>query len=229
MDRTMNLDNIELPTDCRVKYIEKMYYQKYIYKLRFEIDRSQLVRSKHSGRYYSWVEYANKRSLINQLSKSINNQLKDYDYKIRTESFGLGVFTSDSNVVASLITNPPGKLLELIRPLNDKHIDIIDNHRKVVVRKTLFNKEFKFKVYLKYNQEMVENRYLPFKEFLSESVQQWSVNKELVRLFSDDMRKFRYGYTRAVYLNSSEDLMMFQLKFNDYISKVEEVILLSDL
>lgn len=222
----MSLDNIEIPVNCRIRYTEKMYYQKYIYKLKFEIDKSQLIKSKYSGRYYYSIEYSNKKKLIDELIDSLKKNITNHDYKIRRETFGIGLFTNNLKDIIQLINNPSRKLIEITRPLNDKHVDVIDTYRKAIVRKTLFNKEFKFKVYLKHDRELFENGYRPIRKFLEESIDKWNVNRILLLVFSG---RNRYGYTKAVYLNSAEDLMMFQLKFNNYIYKIEEAILLSSL
>jgi hypothetical protein len=227
----MNLDNIKLPSGCKLKYTQKMYYKKYIYKLIFEVDRSKLVKSTSKQNYFysKYHSYSNRMQVINELLKQIDHHVKSDDYRLRAENVRISLFTSDINDVTSLITNMSDRLVEFERPFNDNHIQILDNFRKVVVRNSLFEKEFKFKIYLKYDHKMRETRYHSVQNFLESLDSKWSVNSTLNRFFNTAITGRHIGYTAAVYLTSAEDLMMFQLRFNEDILKIEEAILVTEL
>jgi hypothetical protein len=231
MAQIMNLDNIQLPARCKVKYTQKMYYKKYIYKLIFEVDKNKLIRSQGKQTYYyaKYISYTNRMQLINDLLKSIDQHMTNDDYRLRSESIRISLFTSDINDVVSLIANMPDRLVEFERPYNDNHVQILDNFRKVVVRPSLFEKEYKFKIYLRYDHKMREIRYSPVQQFLENLDGKWTVNSTLTRFFNTKMVGRHMGYTAAVYLNSAEDLMMFQLRFNEDIAKIEEAVLISEL
>jgi hypothetical protein len=77
---------------------------------------------------------------------------------------------------------------------------------------------------------MRETRYLEIKEFAdSLEAGSWDANYWMKRFWHTHSSSNRIGYTIALYLKDSSDLMMFQLRFNDQIEKIEEAVLLSDL
>lgn len=232
MEQTTNFDNINLPSGCKLKYTQKMYYKKYIFKLIFEVDKSKLVKStgsKQSYFYAKYHSYTNRMQVINDLLKQIDQHVKNDDHRLRAENVRVSLFTSNLDDVKSLVSNLGHRLVEFERPYNDNHVQIMDNFRKVVVRNSLFEKEFKFKIYLKYDHKMRETRYAGVQNFLETLDSKWSVNSTLNRFFNTAMTGRHLGYTAAVYLTSAEDLMMFQLRFNDDIVKIEEAMLISDL
>ncbi len=236
MEPITSFDNISIPPGCKVKYIQKMYYGKYIYKLAFEVDKTKLVKNQNQKTsYYSWASikytsYINKVALMSDLINKIKESMTDDEYRLRAEGFGVGVFTNNENDIKSLLTTLSTRVVEFYQPLNDKHIDIIDKHRKVIVRNSLFEKDFKFKIYMKYDYKMRETRYLEVKEF-TDSLENgsWDANYGMKRFWHTHSSSNRIGYTVALYLKDPSDLMMFQLRFNDSIEKIEEAVLLSEL
>jgi len=227
----MNFDDIKLPSSCKLKYTKKMYYKKYIFKMVFEIDKSKLVRStvKQNYFYARFHAYSNRVELVAELLAQLDKHVKSSDYRVRTESIRISLFTSDFDDVLALTSNLGHRLVEFERPYNDNHVEILDNFRKVVVRNSFFERDYKFKIYLKYDYKMRESRYSDVQNFLENLDSKWAVNSILDKFFNTKVTTRRLGYTAAVYLNNPEDLMMFQLRFNDDISKIEEAILVSDL
>lgn len=227
----MNFDDIKLPSSCKLKYTKKMYYKKYIFKMVFEIDKSKLVRStvKQNYFYARFHAYSNRVELVAELLAQLDKHVKSSDYRVRTESIRISLFTSDFDDVLALTSNLGHRLVEFERPYNNNHVEILDNFRKVVVRNSFFERDYKFKIYLKYDYKMRESRYSDVQNFLQNLDSKWAVNSILDKFFNTKVTTRRLGYTAAVYLNNPEDLMMFQLRFNDDISKIEEAILVSDL
>lgn len=230
MVQIMKLDDLIVPKGCKVKYTQKMYYSKYIYKMVFEIDRSKLIKSEvQSWRSIRNYHYTNRLALIHDLLKELKKNIKNDDYRIRAENCSISLFTNSLDDINQLITSFSKNAIELYRPLNEQHVEVMDKFRKVVVRQSLFNKDYKFKIYLRFSFELRENRYKDVREFLENLDGEWAVNHILDRFFHTKMGGRHLGYTAAVYLNKVEDLMMFQLKFNNDINKIEEAILLSEL
>jgi hypothetical protein len=197
----------------------------------FEIDKSKLVRStvKQNYFYARFHAYSNRVELVAELLAQLDKHVKSSDYRVRTESIRISLFTSDFDDVLALTSNLGHRLVEFERPYNDNHVEILDNFRKVVVRNSFFERDYKFKIYLKYDYKMRESRYSDVQNFLENLDSKWAVNSILDKFFNTKVTTRRLGYTAAVYLNNPEDLMMFQLRFNDDISKIEEAILVSDL
>ena len=234
METTTNFDELSIPPGCKVKYIQKMYYGKYVYKLYFEIDKTKLVKNQNQ-KTYSWnsnrfVNYTNRTAMMAEMVSKIKNAVVVDDYRLRAEGFGIGVFTNSEENVKILIDKLSTRLVEFYRPLNDKHADFIDKHRKVIVRNSLFEKYFKFKIYMKYDYKVRETRYMEVKEFADNLENgSWDANYTMKRFWHTHADSRRCGYTVALYLKDPSDLMMFQLRFNNDIEKIEEAVLLSEL
>ena len=232
----MSSDNFKIPGGCKAKYIEKMYFAKYMYKLVFEIDKTKLVRTpdSHKMSYWSYrhTSYLNRADLLNDLVRLVKRNIKSTDFRFRAESTKVSVFINDIDDINRMLEKVGSRLIEFEYPVNEKHADLIDQHRKVVVRNTLFEKNFKFKIYLKYNSEERERRYSDLKTFMEgfgHPGQDWHVNSGLRFMFYTSKAQRFSGYTMAVYLKNVDDLMMFQLRYNEDISKIEEAVLVSDL
>lgn len=230
MVQIMNFDNITIPDRIDVRYIQKKYYSKYFCKLIFQIDRSKLVK-KNIKQWYnsSYSTYINRFDLINTLIREIKSHIVDDDYRVRAEGNTVSVFTNSETNVAKLVNGLPDQIIELHRPLNTAHVDLVENHKKVLVRNSLFEKKYKFKVYLRVSWEQREARFKEFKEWLESSGSDYDINSILRKYFYTNQGMRGIGYTAAVYFNDPQDLMMFQLRFNDKILNIEEAVLLSEL
>jgi len=234
----MTLDDIQLPSWVKVNFIEKQYYSKYFCKLTLAIDSSKIKSTGQKYEYDRW-SYRYKHSseiagLNKKLCKDILRVLGEKDYRLRREGKDVSVFFNDEEILQVLKEQLPGRITEFHRPLNDAHKEVVVDNRRIRVRKSLFEKQFKFKVYLSNDWNLRERRYKEFQEWV-ESMdnipfeQRWKLNSGLLRMFNPRASVRSAGYTMAIYLNDPEDLMMCQLKFNDKIQYVEEAMLLQDL
>jgi hypothetical protein len=73
-----------------------------------------------------------------------------------------------------------------------------------------------------------ESRYNEVKEYL-ENISDYGLNGTMHDFFNTNFNNKRIGWTAAVYLNDPSDLMMFQLRFDDDIMKIEEAVLIDNL
>lgn len=230
MVQNMNLDKLEIPHHVQVKYIQKKYYNKYFYKITLKLDQNKLIKDERSrSRGFSYSYYSNRFSLLNDVIEQVKQVIVDDDYRFRTEGINVSVFTNSEANISMIIDKMGSQVTILYRPLNSAHIDIVENYNKVLVRSSLFENEYKFKVYLKFSWEQRENRFKEYKDWLEESNLNYGINKTLNQYFYTNKGMRGIGYTAAVYFNDPQDLMIFQLRFNDRILKIEEAILLSDL
>jgi hypothetical protein len=99
----------------------------------------------------------------------------------------------------------------------------------VLVRKSLFEGKYKFKIYFKSDWKEKAERYPKIKEWVDSLQCDYKLNNILEGFFNTKRPIRNLGYTIAVYLNDPGDLMMCQLRFNDSILKVEEAVLLEEL
>lgn len=229
METTSFLDNINFAKNTKLNYIQRKWYGKYIFKLVVEVDRSKLVKTpKNHSFHWTYAKYANSYQLAQELIKEITGLVTNSDYRLRREGTRISFFTNSEDNIKVIVDQYKDRVLEIDRPLNENHVQVIEQHRKVVVRKNLFLDQYKFKVYMNNSWAHRADRYSHLKEFLS-NLDDYEINHILRDFFESQKSPNRLGYTIAVYLNSPENLMMFQLRFNNEITKVEEAVLLSDL
>ena len=233
----MTLDDIQLPSWVKVNFIEKQYYSKYFCKLVLKIDTSKIKSTGQKYEYDRWsyrYKHNSEIAVLNKkLCKDILGHLTGKDYRLRREGKEVAVFFNDEEILQVLKEQLSKRIIELHRPLNDAHKEVVVDNRRIRVRKSLFEKQFKFKVYLSNDWNLREHRYKEFQEWVDSLDnpfrERWRVNCGLERMFNPKATIRSAGYTMAIYLNDPEDLMMCQLKFNDKIQYVEEAVLLQDL
>lgn len=227
----MSLDNISLPKS-KIKHISKLYYGKYPYKIQVDIDRSKIeIYKKNSRTYRTYYDNTNFRQLIRQLKTEVLDLFADRsgDFMLRGETH-LSIFTVSEDIVTTLVEKYNDRVSILERPVSDQHMNIIFAHRKVVVRQSFFEKYYRFKVYLKNSYELRNSRYESVKEYLKNVESgNYRLNTSMYYFIHTMIKAHSIGWTSAVYLRDADDLMMFQLRFNDDIEKIEEAVLLSSL
>jgi hypothetical protein len=231
MDRTMSFDEVKLPQGFQAKYIGKKFYGKYYCKLVLKIDPLLIKKTNISTGHLRWSRmgaYTNRFELLDKLVKEVKQLILNDDYRLRAEGKNISIFTNDVNDLNLIIERLPVNFCELYMPINNNHTEVLNNHRSVVVRNSLFDKKYKFKIYMKPYYELREARYSNVKEYL-ENVSDYGLNSGMYQFFNTGFSSRRIGWTAAVYLNDPSDLMMFQLRFDDYIMKIEEAVLIDDL
>lgn len=209
--------------------IERKYYKKYFHKIVFKIDDSKikpgLPRIYHPG--YSAL-YSARRDLLKKIT---GVSIQDADCKIRSEYRYITVFTNDVAFIEVLFNELGHLITEYHRPINDVHQQVIEQNRRIRVRKRLFENEFKYKVYFKQDWKLRNDSYSDVKLWVegieNKDGTRWAVNKTLEQYFYGS-RAYK-GYTAAVYLNDQEDLMMCQMRFHSEIDYIEEAVLISSL
>jgi len=229
MERIMNFDNFTIPTHVKVKHIPKKFYSKYVYKIVLQIDKTKLKEDRSRVWYSNYTSFTNRLSLLNDLTRLVKSKITNDDYRLRTEGYTLSYFTNSKQDVVEMISLLGYRIIEFYRPVNVAHVDLLDEHTKVVVRNSLFEKKYRFKVYLKPSWVDREARFRDVRDWLESSNLEFGINNALDKFFYSNKGLRGMGYTVAVYFNDAQDLMMFQLRFNDKILKMEEAVLVSDL
>lgn len=227
----MNFDEVKLPVGFQAKYIGKKFYGKYYCKLVLKLDPLLIKKTNVSTGHNKWARigtYTNRIELLGKLVKEVKKLILNDDHRFRAEGKNISIFTNDVKDLNSIIEKMPSNFCELYMPINSNHAEVLNNHRSVVVRNSLFDKKYKFKIYMKPYYELRENRYNHIKEYL-ENVSDYGLNAAMYQFFNTGFSSRRIGWTAAVYLNDPSDLMMFQLRFDDDIMKIEEAILIDNL
>jgi hypothetical protein len=232
----MNLDNLVIPPKVAVKFIQKKFYNKYIYKLEFDIPPKDSGTAKITYPYY--VRHANSQTRYKsqQLANTIERLITDKDTRFRIEYNSVSFFTNCEQDVIELIKNKNlDKLTAVYRPISDQHVSTIEFNKRIRVRNSLFDNRFRYKVYLCNVYRLKETQFADIKAWVevteNPNGDRWGVNTNLRRYLElnpgDSGRGI--GWTVAVFLHDPEDVMMFQLKFHNYISYIEEAVLLSEV
>ena len=222
--------NLSIPKYIKQFSIEQKYYKKYFYKIVLKIDESKL-KPGVPRIYHPWgftAMYTARQELIKEIG---NLPIQDPDCKIRSESRCVSVFTNDTKFIELIFKDLSHRITEYHSPINENHKDIVDENRRIRVRKRLFENEFKYKVYFSQEWKFRSDAYSDVKNWLTgledADGTRWAVNKTL-RQYFNNIPGYK-GYTAAIYLNDPEDLMMCQIKFNNEIEYIEEAVLVSSL
>jgi hypothetical protein len=222
--------NLSIPKFVKQFSIERKYYKKYFYKIVLKIDESK-IKPGVPRIYHPWgfsAMYAARQELLKEVA---NLPIQDADCKIRSESRWISVFTNDTKFIELIFKELGHRIYEYHRPVSDNHKEVVDENRRIRVRKRLFENQFKYKVYFSQDWKFRADRYSEVKLWLDgledADRTRWAVNKTL-RQFFNSTPGYK-GYTAAVYLNDAEDLMMCQMRFHNEIEYIEEAVLISSL
>lgn len=219
-----------IPKSVKQYSIERKYYKKYFYKIVLKVDESKfkpgVPRIYHP--YGFSAMYAARQDLLKEI---VALPIQDADCKIRSESRWISVFTNDTKFIELLFKDLGHRITEYHRPVSDNHKEVVDQNRRIRVRKHLFENAFRYKVYFSQDWRHRADKYSDVKLWLSglenTNETRWAVNKTLREYFNN--ASGYKGYTAAVYLNDPEDLMMCQMRFHSEIEYIEEAVLISSL
>jgi hypothetical protein len=222
--------NLSIPKSVKQYSIERKYYKKYFYKIVLEVDMSKIKPG--VPRIYHPYGFSALFTARQELLKEITNlPIQDADCKIRSESRCVSVFTNDTKFIELLFKDLSHRIIEYHRPVSEEHISVVDQNRRIRVRKRLFENEFKYKVYFSIDWRLRQDAYSEVKQWLNglenTNGTRWAVNNTLRQYFN--ATSGYKGYTAAVYLNEAEDLMMCQMRFHSEIQYIEEAVLISSL
>lgn len=242
MEQTTNSNNMAIPDTIRVKYSEKCFYKKYAYKVELVVADEQVGNYlRYTAWYRSWEDrqqvYRDRIALQLKIATFLENKFPEMEnLKCRGEGIRLCLYLDSKEVVDSIINEFAEDIREVTIPLSNKHETLIVSDKRIRVRKHLFLKQFKYKVYLKgYNLDLNDRDevYDWFLETLgSEGNGRYQLNHRLHDYCTGKsaLKKWQfYGTTVAIYLNDEADIMITQLRFNNLYDYCEEAVLISDL
>lgn len=220
--------NLTIPKFVKQVSIERKYYKKYFYKIVLKVDESKPGVPRINLTYGFTALYASRLNLLKEITAL---PIQDADCKIRSENKWVSVFTNDTEFIELLFKDLGYRITEYHRPVSDVHKNVIDQNRRIRVRKRLFENDFKYKVYFTQDWKYRTDGYVDVKKWLYELDNtngiRWEVNKTL-RQYFDSTPGYK-GYTAAIYLNEPEDLMVCQMRFHSEIQYIEEAVLIDSL
>lgn len=241
----MSSNNLKIPKHINIKVPEKCYYKKYTHRLEFEASTEKQAARMTVN--HSWsrrrVNYYDVRSEITQpiIKALAKHETEDnkFDYRIRQEGYNVSLYFSDVKILELMLNHPiKEKAISLHRPVNDKHLEFMEIDKKIRVRRTLFNKNYRYKLYIRNTAKFRKEELIGFRTWLGETYPEAlrvDINSGLDYLFQTGgiSNKSTSWYSAsailAIYFNDEVDLMMAKLRLNEHISHIEEAILLSEL
>jgi hypothetical protein len=246
----MNSNDIKIPKHISIKVPEKSFFKKYTHKLDFEAvaEKKAAAMTVNNSWSYRRTNYYNVKNEVTSPIKRVltahETEDKKFDYRIRQEGYKVSLYFSDAEILQLILNNPiKGKATSLYRPMNDKHLEFMEIDKKIRVRKTLFSKYYKYKLYIRNTSKFRKEELLGFKSWLFETFPternaehpRIDINTGLSYLFTTggvsgkSTSWYRSSAILALYFDDEVDLMMAKLRLNEHISHIEEVILIKDL
>lgn len=239
MAQIMNSDKIL--NRIKVYNTDRLFYNKYPYKIVFKIDESQLIKSNIRPHYRS-SNWANHLELRYDLIKRVKNKMPaDADYRGRFEHMHYSVFVKDETLFEELLTKLQDCVTEVSIPSSVEHRQLMEENHRVRVRPTLFLGKYRFKVNIRNNWD---NKFEDFEQLQiwlenlqhEDDVDRWQPNAPLDRLFreikenSAKKNRYRYVYSKlSIYMNDDQDVMMLQLWLNKHYDSAEKAVLISEI
>jgi hypothetical protein len=229
----------KFPKGIRVYTTEKLYYKKYAYRICFTVDDDKIVRSNIERGWYGSYSRTNIISLQNELKRRIIDKLPDdLECKFRSEQKYVTMYLDNSEIFEDLIDRLQNCIIEISVPASENHKQLmLDNHR-IRVRRTLFLKQYRYKVNIKNSWTWKFNDFDSLKNWLdamdNEDGTRWSANSTLATAMAMTPEqlsapRFRYRYSAfSIYLNDDKDVMMLQLLLDNYYDSVEKAVLISE-
>lgn len=235
MEQIMSSD--KKPKKVSVINTAKLFFNKFPYKIVFELDRSLLV--VNTGRVnYRGSVWSNLSSVRADLIRRVKNKIPEgMDHRGRAEDLRYSLFIDDISVFENLTTVMKDWVVEVSMPSNETHLQLMKDNHRIRVRKTLFLKKYRFKVNIKSTWDNTFHDFVELRDWLDnlaheDDVDRWEPSSSLRRMFRDiDKKLSRYRYvnsTYSIYMNDEEDVMMLQLWLNKHYDSAEKVVLISE-
>jgi len=243
---TTNSNDIVIPRHIKIEVPEKSYYGKYTHKLDLVATKEQsaaTIRSLNNWRF----NRTNYHNVQVEVTKPIRRILADYaletghelDYRLRQEGATLSVYFSDTKILELILADRiVSKIVSLYRPINDKHLEVMEINKKIRVRKSLFNKAFRYKLYIKNTTKFRKEELSAFNNWIKDTFPEddrIAINAGLdyLLVYGKTRERARSWYIHntilAIYINDEVDLMLTKLRLNEHIAYIEQAILFTEL
>ena len=243
---TTNSNKIVIPRHIKIKVPEKPYYGKYTHKLDLVATKEQsaaTMRSLNNWRF-NRTNYYNVQA---EITKPIKRIMADYeletghaiDYRLRQEGATVNLYFSDTKVLELVLADRiTSKIVSLHRPINDKHLEVMEVNKKIRVRKSLFNKSYRYKLYIKNTTKFRKEELSAFNNWIKETFPEDSriatnYGLDYLLVYGKNKENARSWYIHntvlALYINDEIDLMLTKLRLNEHIAYIEEAVLLTEL
>ena len=247
---TTNSNKLVIPRHIKIKVPEKCYYGKYTHKIDLVATKERTAAAARSSSTSSWnwrISRTNYYNVQNELTKPIKRILADYeaetdhvfDYRLRQEGSSVSLYFSDTKILELILADRiTAKVVSLHQPINDKHLEVMEINKKIRVRKSLFNKAYRYKLYIKNSTKFRKEELSAIDNWIKETFPEDSriaINSglEYLLLYGKTKEGSRSWYIHnsilAIYINDEIDLMMVKLRLNEHIAYIEEAVLLTEL
>lgn len=198
----------------KILKVGKLFYGKFPYKVLFQRTERINDPSYHQG----WTIF-NCKTWLDE--NSIHHRMYSQVLKKRLKSGKMvtvkaSVFLMKRDDVDALIKRWPSWAESLTEPFSEDHIDILRENTKIIIRKTLMYRRYRYVVrfHRTWNDPLTD-------------IDEWILNN----LDSSDQKikwcKIRWN--PSLYLSSESDLFLVKLTWTDRISEILSVLTISDI
>jgi hypothetical protein len=236
MEQIMNSD--QKPKKVSVINTARLFFNKFPYKIVFELDKSLLVRSNNRISYRGSV-WSNLSSIRSDLIRRIKYKIPEgVEHRGRAEDIRYSLFIDDHAVFENILDTMKDYVVEVSMPTNETHLQLMKDNHRIRVRPTLFLKKYRFKVNIKSTWDNTFTDFAELRDWLDnlkheDDVDRWELGGSLRRMFRDigkNISRYRYvNSAYSIYLSDEEDVMMLQLWLNNYYDSAEKVVLISEI
>lgn len=243
---TTNSNKIVIPKHIKIEVPEKSYYGKYTHKLDLVATKEQsaaAIRSLNNWRFnrtnYYNVQQELAKPIKRILADYVHEQGPDFDYRLRQEGAAISLYFSDTKILELILADRiASKIVSLYQPINDNHLKVMEINKKIRVRKSLFNKSYRYKLYIKNTTKFRKEELSAFNNWIKETFpddSRLAINAGLdyLLVYGKTKERARSWYIHntvlALYINDEIDLMLIKLRLNEHIAYIEEAVLLTEL
>lgn len=214
-----------------ITFTEHILYKKYLYKVILMPPKDRIKRTIYLATIYRRMKNLY-RDTVNW--KTIESDQYYYGYPQGKISF----FLVDSKGYDYLRKNYKKDIIKLSQPMNEEHLEMLKNGPKTLFRKKLFYNKFRVAIRLKFAYDYDTKKRKRFSP-------EWNkLKKIIVKSFKAQGRTdgvdykinvgdSGYGYSNrlsvSILLKDPKDAVILRFKYEEYIRKIETIVLLSEL
>lgn len=215
-----NLEGVE------THYVSKPFFKKYYFKIVYDFSATP---ARAGGSAYAGMQTRiSSRNIANNAAVSIAAYLPNLDFKHRVESGRLSMFLQSYGDFLLVSTVQPDKIISVAIPINEKQIELMDEHGATTVFKhKLFQGAYRYKLSLyatedvlalipainNINNQLIEENYLGSKNY----------NKVVNKL------RVNFWNMISMYYNDPQDIMMVRFILGKAPHKIEKCVLYDEI
>ena len=215
-----NLEGVE------TNYVSKPFFKKYYFKIVYDFSTKPVTAG---GVAYAGMQTRiSSRNIANNAAASIAAYLPNIDFKHRIEAGRLSMFLQSYGDFLLVSKVNPDKIISVAMPLNDKQVELMDEHGATTVFKhKLFQGAYRYKISVYATEDVIAlipainnvNSQLGEENFLASK----NYNRALGKL------RVNFWNMISMYYNDPQDIMMVRFVLGKVPHKIEKCVLYDEI